>query len=174
MSGVEENCLISLDVKGRIRVTGVERWQEVGERAVLCCVWDEWEIVDRELKETLVRAERGKRSWNRCKEEERIEWRKGRGGRDFFAKIAGWGAAGKVLWCCVRKNWREAYWKESKEEVSGRDMEMDLGVDGVWEWRYMCYDFLGIKSKESEKRNISAWRKSESGKSVDGKFSIFV
>lgn len=53
----EENCQTDLLLTGKIQGIGVRIRQEVRVRAFLCCVCDERESVDRDLKESLVDAD---------------------------------------------------------------------------------------------------------------------
>lgn len=59
MSSISENCLVSLDMKGKIREICLWGRQEVGKRGNVCCLWDELEGVIIKLKGWLVRAEKG-------------------------------------------------------------------------------------------------------------------
>lgn len=63
-------------------------------------------------------------------------------GRTCLAKIAGWRVSGKVPWSCVKKDWRGAYWNGAEGKLSGRDVQTDLRVDDVLNWRQKCNDFL--------------------------------
>lgn len=50
-----------LGYEEKIQEMCVLRWQRVGERAVLCCMWDGYVSVERELEEALVMVKRRER-----------------------------------------------------------------------------------------------------------------
>lgn len=56
MKDIETNYFIPLDMRGKTRVICARGWQEVGERSVLCCVWDDSERVHREFRGWLMKA----------------------------------------------------------------------------------------------------------------------
>lgn len=58
MSGIKENCSINLDVRRKIGGIWVQRGQKMRERVFLCYVRDVGGSLDREIKRTLVMAER--------------------------------------------------------------------------------------------------------------------
>lgn len=80
----------------------------------------ERERLERRMKGTLVRVERGKEYVNRCKKEEKRKQRRGRGGDGLFCQFAGWRVARKIRLCCIERDWSAAYWEREKREVTVR------------------------------------------------------
>lgn len=108
----------------------IVRWLEFGnDRVPLRCVSDECEGVQRKLKGSLLGVEKRGRWGGRENEEEREEQKKWKKPERIFARKAGPGVAGMVLWCCVVREWRNAYCERAKDDVFRGDNDMDLVVD---------------------------------------------
>lgn len=50
----------------------------------------------------------------------------------FFCEVGRRGVADKAQMCCVRREWRGAYWK--------REQEMCLGGVSRWIWEWMAFE----------------------------------
>lgn len=88
-SVTKKNCLINLDMTGRIGRMSVGQCQAVGNQVVLLCVRNERDSINRRLKGAPGRPRRGEKDEKRCAEKKKEKRSRDRGGKGFFCEVDG-------------------------------------------------------------------------------------